>query len=59
MTCGGCSGAVGKALGRHPDIHDVLISLETQTVQCESEKTQQEVYDIIKKTGKAVEIIDI
>lgn len=55
MTCGGCSGAVSKALARHPDITNVNISLETQLVKLTTTKTQQEVFDIIKKTGKPVE----
>ncbi|KAJ2795574.1 Cytosolic copper metallochaperone [Coemansia helicoidea] len=67
MSCGGCSGAVTKALTRHADEkkYDMKIdaNLEKQTVTITLkdelkgeayDDMQTELYEVIKKTGKKV-----
>lgn len=54
MTCGGCSGAVERALKKN-NVEGYDISLEKQTVIVRnSERSFSEVEAIIKKTGKEV-----
>lgn len=55
MTCSGCSNAVNKALSRlEPDVSDIDISLENQTVDLDSTLPYDTVLEKIKKTGKEV-----
>ncbi|KAN0076857.1 hypothetical protein V8E55_010712 [Tylopilus felleus] len=53
MTCGGCSGAVSRALSKVEGItYDV--SLEKQTVVVKGDVPYEDVLEKIKKTGKEV-----
>ncbi|CAB4253821.1 similar to Saccharomyces cerevisiae YNL259C ATX1 Cytosolic copper metallochaperone that transports copper to the secretory vesicle copper transporter Ccc2p for eventual insertion into Fet3p [Maudiozyma barnettii] len=55
MTCSGCSNAVQKALSRlEPDVSNINISLEKQTVDIDSVLPYDVVLEKIKKTGKEV-----
>lgn len=55
MTCSGCSNAVNKALSRlQPDVSNIDISLENQTVDLDSTLPYETVLEKIKKTGKEV-----
>ncbi|SMN19738.1 similar to Saccharomyces cerevisiae YNL259C ATX1 Cytosolic copper metallochaperone that transports copper to the secretory vesicle copper transporter Ccc2p for eventual insertion into Fet3p [Maudiozyma saulgeensis] len=55
MTCSGCSNAVQKALNRlEPDVSNIDISLEKQTVDVDSVLPYEMVLEKIKKTGKEV-----
>lgn len=55
MTCSGCSSAVNKALSRlEPDVSNIDISLEKQTVDVDSVLSYETVLEKIKKTGKEV-----
>lgn len=55
MTCSGCSGAVNRALSKlEPDVSDVDISLENQTVDVTSSLPYDTILEKIKKTGKEV-----
>ncbi|EDO19083.1 hypothetical protein Kpol_2000p50 [Vanderwaltozyma polyspora DSM 70294] len=55
MTCSGCSNAVNKALTRlEPDVSNIDISLENQTVDVHSSLPYETVLEKIKKTGKEV-----
>ncbi|KAF9242137.1 copper chaperone [Melanogaster broomeanus] len=53
MTCGGCSGAVERALSKVDGItYDV--NLEKQEVIVKGDVPYETVYEKIKKTGKEV-----
>ncbi|KAJ1979225.1 Cytosolic copper metallochaperone [Dimargaris xerosporica] len=52
MPCSGCSNAVTKALKNSPGVEQVSADLETQTVMVTTTLSQQEVLEIIQKTGK-------
>jgi len=55
MTCGGCSGAVTRALGKLEGLESFDVSLEKQTVIVHpTTATYEEVLEKIKKTGKEV-----
>ncbi|KAI9028563.1 heavy metal-associated domain-containing protein [Hyaloraphidium curvatum] len=56
MTCGGCSGAVNRALKRTEGVQEVDISMEAQRVKVTTDErlTEDAVFEVIKKTGKAV-----
>jgi len=55
MTCGGCSGAVTRALGKAEGLEKFEVSLENQTVIVHpTTATYDEVLEKIKKTGKEV-----
>ncbi|KAJ3048064.1 Cytosolic copper metallochaperone [Rhizophlyctis rosea] len=56
MSCSGCSGAVDRVLKKTAGVSSYDISLEKQTVVVNTSLSQQEVLDVIKKTGKAAEI---
>ncbi|KAI9226524.1 MAG: heavy metal-associated domain-containing protein [Piptocephalis tieghemiana] len=59
MTCGGCSGAVERVLKRLEGVEKTDISLENQTVVVTATTaTKEQVYEAIKKTGKAVTPIE-
>ncbi|KAJ3185767.1 Cytosolic copper metallochaperone [Gaertneriomyces sp. JEL0708] len=55
MTCSGCSGAVNRILSKAANVSSFDISLENQTVTVKSTLSQNEVLEIIKKSGKSVE----
>ncbi|XP_028140739.1 uncharacterized protein LOC114334833 [Diabrotica virgifera virgifera] len=59
MTCGGCSGAVERALNKHvgKGVEEVSISLESQSVKVKSTLPANDVLEIIKKTGKEVQLV--
>ncbi|CAG7846050.1 SubName: Full=Uncharacterized protein {ECO:0000313/EMBL:CCA69218.1} [Serendipita indica DSM 11827] len=55
MTCGGCSGAVNRALSKVEGISSYEVDLEKQSVVVHpSTATYDEVYEKIKKTGKEI-----
>ncbi|KAJ2725127.1 hypothetical protein GGI07_001497 [Coemansia sp. Benny D115] len=54
MNCGGCSGAIERALKKTENLGEFDVSLKDQTVKVTSStKTVDEVFEIIKKTGKS------
>ncbi|KAJ1666683.1 Cytosolic copper metallochaperone [Coemansia sp. RSA 1813] len=55
MNCGGCSGAVERALKRkEEDFVSYNVSLEDQIVEVTVDNEDHDaIFDIIKKTGKA------
>lgn len=55
MTCGGCSGAVERALKRHSEVSNIEIDMEKQLVHVTTTLDQDTVFGIISKTGKATE----
>ena len=63
MTCGGCSGAVKRILGKIDNVEDVDANLETKivTVTCADEVEDTTLLDALKKwsesSGKAVSLI--
>jgi len=56
MSCGGCSGAVNRVLGKLEGVKSYDVSLETQTATVVAEPTlpYETVLKTIKKTGKKV-----
>ncbi|KAG8833535.1 Cytosolic copper metallochaperone [Serendipita sp. 399] len=55
MTCGGCSGAVSRALGKMDGIDSYEVNLEKQSVVVRPKTaTYDEVFEKIKKTGKEI-----
>ncbi|RKP07634.1 hypothetical protein THASP1DRAFT_30558 [Thamnocephalis sphaerospora] len=56
MSCGGCSGAVERALKKNSHVKNVNADLTTQTVTVTADDALSDdaVFDIIKATGKAV-----
>ncbi|KAJ9060931.1 Cytosolic copper metallochaperone [Entomophthora muscae] len=55
MTCGGCSGAVTKALSKMEGIDNVEIDMEKQLVAVStSSVSKEDIFEAIKKTGKEV-----
>ncbi|KAF9195358.1 Cytosolic copper metallochaperone [Haplosporangium sp. Z 11] len=59
MSCGGCSGAVTKALNNLPGVNKCEVSLENQTATVESSSlTEAEILAAIQKTGKSVKVAD-
>jgi copper chaperone len=59
MTCSGCSGAVTRILSKKSEVDSFDVSLETQLVRVKSETlSQEEIFEIIKKSGKATEIVN-
>ncbi|SCU96769.1 LADA_0H02652g1_1 [Lachancea dasiensis] len=60
MTCEGCSNAIKRVLTRlEPDVSEINISLEKQTVDVKSVLPFETVLDKIKKTGKEVKRSEI
>ncbi|XP_060530684.1 uncharacterized protein LOC132704599 [Cylas formicarius] len=58
MTCEGCSGAVQRVLEKHKDrIENFDISLKDQQVKVKTNLSAEDVLELIKKTGKAVEYV--
>ena len=58
MTCGGCSGAVERALKRVDGIKDMKVSLEDQLVTVTTDLDKQYIFDVISKTGKKTEMVN-
>ncbi|KAG9326636.1 hypothetical protein KVV02_006147 [Mortierella alpina] len=59
MSCGGCSGAVTKALSKLEGVDKFDVSLTNQKVTVDSTKlTESEILIAIQKTGKAAKIAD-
>ncbi|KAF9939890.1 Cytosolic copper metallochaperone [Mortierella antarctica] len=59
MSCGGCSGAVTKALSKLEGVEKFDVSLANQKVTVDSTKlTESEILIAIQKTGKAAKIAD-
>ncbi|KAG9240149.1 heavy-metal-associated domain-containing protein [Calycina marina] len=55
MTCGGCSGAINRVLGKLDGVKSYDVSLDTQTATVVTETLPYEtVLKTIKKTGKKV-----
>nr|CAD7196242.1 unnamed protein product [Timema douglasi] len=61
MTCGGCSAAVERVLGKlkGQGIEDVKISLDDQIVRVQSTLPAEKLLETIKKTGKATSYIGV
>ncbi|KAJ3088842.1 Cytosolic copper metallochaperone [Quaeritorhiza haematococci] len=55
MSCTGCSGAVDRILKKTEGVTSYDISLENQTVVVQSTLSKDQVFEAIKKSGKAVE----
>ncbi|KAF9975369.1 Cytosolic copper metallochaperone [Actinomortierella ambigua] len=59
MTCSGCSGAVTRVLQKNPAVKAFDVNLETQKVTVESDTlSEDDILEIIKKTGKAAKVAD-
>ncbi|KAF9364436.1 Cytosolic copper metallochaperone [Mortierella sp. NVP85] len=57
MSCGGCSGAVTKALQRADGIDSFQVSLENQSVTVESSTLEEAaILKVIQGTGKQASI---
>ncbi|KZV97051.1 copper chaperone taha [Exidia glandulosa HHB12029] len=54
MTCGGCSGAVTRALQKTEGVDSFDVSLEKQEVVVNTGLPYETVLERIKKTGKEV-----
>ncbi|KNC52808.1 uncharacterized protein AMSG_08702 [Thecamonas trahens ATCC 50062] len=54
MSCGGCSGAVTKALNRVDGVDKVEIDMEGQKVTVTGSVAKEVMFETIQKTGKAV-----
>ncbi|KAJ1721162.1 Cytosolic copper metallochaperone [Coemansia erecta] len=57
MSCGGCSGAVERAL-KAKGVEQYTTDLKTQKVTVTTVRPLAEVEEIIKKTGKACEYLE-
>jgi copper chaperone len=56
MNCGGCSGAVERALRKLDSVKNVEISLENQTVKVYCNTDVDLLFKTIQKTGKNVSL---
>ncbi|KAK5997298.1 Copper chaperone ATX1 [Cladobotryum mycophilum] len=54
MSCGGCSGAVNRALGKLEGIESYEVSLDTQTAKVVTDLPYETVLEKIAKTGKKI-----
>jgi len=62
MTCGGCSGAVERILGKLKggEVEDFSVDLEGQKVTVTSSKmSSDEILEKLKKSGKAVSYVGL
>jgi copper chaperone len=57
MACGGCSGAVERALGKLPGVQSCDVSLERQTATVVGDVTPEAVLEAVAKTGKKAELV--
>jgi len=57
MTCGGCSGAIERTLGKLEGVKSYNVSLETQTADIVAEPSLEysTLLEKLKKTGKTIE----
>lgn len=58
MSCGGCSGAVTKALKRVEGVEDVVIDMVGQKVTVTGVVPKETMFSAIEETGKAVSYTD-
>lgn len=58
MTCEGCSNAAKRVLGKI-GVTDVDADLETQKLTITSDKTESELLEALKKTGKKVTYVGL
>ena len=54
MACSGCSGAIERVLKKQDGIANYNVSLENQTVDVETDKDYDLIYNVIQKTGKKI-----
>lgn len=56
MTCGGCSGAINRVLGKLDGVKSYNVSLENQIADITADESlsYEQVLEKIKKTGKTV-----
>lgn len=55
MSCEGCSNAINRVLTKlKPDVSEIKISLENQTVDVYTTLPYETIYDKISKTGKEI-----
>ncbi|KAI6243866.1 Copper chaperone Atox1 [Aphelenchoides fujianensis] len=55
MTCEGCANAARRVLGRLGDkVQDVQIDVKSQKVDVTTDLSQEEILEVLKKTGKEV-----
>ncbi|XP_076303552.1 antioxidant 1 copper chaperone [Lasioglossum baleicum] len=59
MTCEGCSNAVTNVLTKKEGVDNVQIDLANKKVLVTSSLSSDEVSNIIKKTGKACQLLGI
>ncbi|KAK9759979.1 Cytosolic copper metallochaperone [Basidiobolus ranarum] len=57
MACSGCTGAIDRALNKLDGVEKVDISLEDRIVIVHGTASQEDIFDTIKKTRKAVSLI--
>ena len=57
MTCGGCSGAVTRVLGKKEGVSKFDVNLESKKVFVETELSADEILEVLKKTGKATAFV--
>jgi len=58
QSCGGCSGAVTKALKRVEGVEDVVIDMVGQKVTVTGVVPKETMFSAIEETGKAVSYTD-
>ncbi|KAF9168274.1 hypothetical protein DFQ26_000104 [Actinomortierella ambigua] len=59
MSCGGCSGAVKKALTNYAGVDSFDVNLETQLVTVESSTlTETQILEVIQGTGKKAKVAE-
>ncbi|KAI5970661.1 ATX1 [Candida margitis] len=54
MSCSGCSGAIDRVLKKQDGISNYNVSLENQSVDVETDKDYDTIYNVIQKTGKKI-----
>lgn len=59
MTCEGCSNAVTNVLTKKEGVDNVQIDLANKKVLVTSSLSSDEVLNVIKKTGKACQLLGI
>jgi copper chaperone CopZ len=57
MPCSGCSNATDAYLKTIPDFRNIKVYLETQTVEVDSNLPLEQAYELVKKSGRTVEIV--
>ncbi|XP_076641803.1 antioxidant 1 copper chaperone [Halictus rubicundus] len=59
MTCEGCANAVTNVLTKKEGVNNVQIDLANKKVLVTSSLSSDEVSNVIKKTGKACQLLEI